>query len=192
MQEVIIEEKELKQLPRMIRRNQNQNNMIIKFQYHNQFYTKPCKELEAYQEYLELIECFNIKDRRQRMEYIYDYLCNYFDKDMREHNYCEFHEDGSCIANRLGYSVHEKDGCCYHQKKGLCGYLTKTGCSNPNPSCKIYMCRYLNEKKKVPNYNTKKILLTKCFFRQRDYEYFKRHYFITKEEFISNYLEKVK
>lgn len=190
MQELIIEEKDFKQIPRIIRKNQK--DMIIKFQYHNQLYTKPCKELEEYQEYLELIECFNIKDRKQRMEYIYDYLCNYFDKDMREHNYCEFHEDGTCIANRLGYSIHEKDGCCYHQKKGLCGYLTKTGCSNPNPSCKIYMCRYLNEKKKVPNYNTKKILLTKCFFRQKDHEYFKRHYFITKEEFISNYLEKVK
>ena len=133
----------------------------------------------------------NIKDRKERVSYIYDYLCKYFDEDMKKNNYCEF-ENGTCIANRLGYSSHEKDGCCYIIKKGLCKYLTDKGCTNPNPSCKIYMCAYLNKVKKVPNYDTKKIFLTNCLFNYKEHEFFKRHYFITKEEYIDKYLQKIK
>lgn len=191
MKELIIEEKNLKKLKRLVKKNKTNNELKLLFKYDNKLYSHPTKELEQYNEYLSTIEAFNIKNRKERISYIYDYLCNYFDKDMQEHNYCKF-ENGTCIANRLGYSIHEKDGCCYIRKKGLCQYLTDKGCINPNPSCKIYMCSYLNNVKKIPNYDTKKIFLTSCFFSYKEHTFFKRHYFITKEEYINKYLEKIK
>ena len=108
---------------------------------------------------------------------------------MRENNYCEF-ENGTCIANRLGYSVHNDNGCCYRRRK-LCEHLTSKGCTNPNPTCKIFMCSYLNEIKKVPNYNTKKILITSCLLSARGHYFFKRNYFITKKEFIEKYMKRI-
>lgn len=191
MKELIIEENDLKKFKRIIKRNRKNNNLKILFKYNNKLYDKPNSRLKDFNKYLEVIMVFNIKDRKERISYIYDYLCNYFDKDMKEHNYCEF-ENGTCIANRLGYSVHKKDGCCYIRKQGLCKYLTEKGCTNPNPSCKIYMCAYLNKIKKVPNYDTRKIFLTACLFNYKEHEFFKRHYFITKEEYLTKYLEKIK
>lgn len=191
MKEVIIEEKDLKKFKRIIQKNKNNPDTKLLFKYNNELYDKPTKKLEKYKDYLEVIMLCNMKDRKERVSYIYDYLCKYFDEDMKKNNYCEF-ENGTCIANRLGYSVHEKDGCCYIIKKGLCKYLTDKGCTNPNPSCKIYMCAYLNNVKKVPNYDTKKIFLTNCLFSNKEHEFFKRHYFITKEEYIDKYLDKIK
>lgn len=194
MEEVILEEKNLKKLKKFIKKNKYNNNIILSFKYNNKLYNKPTKKLEKYQDYLEVIKTFNIKNREKRISYIYDYLCNYFDEDMKKNNYCEF-KDGTCIANRLGCSIHEKDGCCYIRKKeykGLCKYLTDKGCSNPNPSCKIYMCEYLNKVKKVPNYDTHKIYLTNCFFNYKEHAFFRRHYFITKEEYLKEYFQKIK
>lgn len=191
MKEIIIEEKDLKNFKKIIKRNKKNNDTKILFKHNDELYDKPTKKLEKYNNYLEVIMLCNLKDRRERVSYIYDYLCKYFDEDMKKNNYCEF-ENGTCIANRLGYSVHEKDGCCYIIKKGLCKYLTDKGCTNPNPSCKIYMCAYLNKVKKVPNYDTKKIFLTNYLFNHKEHEFFKRHYFITKEEYINKYLEKIK
>lgn len=191
MKEIVIEEKDLKNFKRIIKKYRNNNEIKLLLKYENKLYDKPNKKLEKYNDYLEVIMLVNIKDRKERVSYIYDYLCKYFDEDMKKNNYCEF-ENGTCIANRLGYSSHEKDGCCYIIKKGLCKYLTDKGCTNPNPSCKIYMCAYLNKVKKVPNYDTKKIFLTNCLFNYKEHEFFKRHYFITKEEYIDKYLQKIK
>ena len=92
--------------------------------------------------------------------------------------------------NLLSLPVYRSDR--YIRKQGLCKYLTEKGCTNPNPSCKIYMCAYLNNVKKVPNYDTRKIFLTDCLFNYKEHEFFKRHYFITKEEYLTKYLEKIK
>lgn len=189
MKELIIEEKDLKKLKRIIKMNKNNPNIKILFKYKDKLYKSPTKKLPQYNIYLSAIKAFNIKSPKKRISYIYDYLCNYIDEDMKKNNYCEF-ENGTCIANRLGYSIHSKNGCCYIRKQGLCKHLTCNGCINPNISCKMYMCSYLNKVKKISNYDTKKIYLTSCFFNNMDHNFFKRHYFITKKEFINKYLEK--
>ncbi|MEE3343073.1 MAG: hypothetical protein VZS44_03180 [Bacilli bacterium] len=191
MKEIILKEKELRKLKRLVRKYKYDDNTYIKFQYNNKLYNKPSKEVDKYKKYLEVIEAFNIKDRRKRISYIYDYLCNYFDEDMKKHNYCEF-KDGTCIANRLGYSVHEDNGCCYQFRKGLCKHLTPNGCSSPNPSCKIFMCEYLAKYKKVSNYDTRKVYLTKCLFSFNEHAFFRRQYFITKKEYLDKYFKIVK
>ena len=191
MKEIILNEKELKKLKKLVRKYKYNNDVYIKLAYQGKYYTKATKKTEKYKEYLDVIEAFNIKDRRKRISYIYDYLCNYFDEDMKKNNYCEF-KNGTCIANRLGYSVHKDNGCCYQYKKGLCKHLTDKGCSSPNPSCKIFMCEYLNKEKKVPNYDTRKVFLTKCLFSFKEHAFFRRQYFITKKEYLDKYFKKVK
>lgn len=189
MNEIIIELDNLKDLKKIIRKNRANNNIKILFKYNDKLYEKKDESIKEYDKYLEVIETFNIKDKRKRLSYIYDNLCTYFDNDMKKNNYCEFC-DGTCIANRLKKSVHKDNGCCYKRGK-LCEYLTDKGCTNPNPTCKIFMCSYLNKVKKVPNYDTRKILITSCFLNLKGHNFFKTNYFITKSEFIEKYINKV-
>lgn len=190
MKEIIIGIDDLNNFVKVIRKYKNNDNIKLLFKYENKLYEKPDDNLDRYNRYLEVIEVFNIKDKRKRLSYIYDNVCAYFDRDMREKNYCEF-ENGTCIANRLGKSVHSDNGCCY-RKRQLCKFLTNEGCINPNPTCKIFMCSYLNKVKKVPNYSTKKLLITSCLLNSKGHDFFKRNYFITKDEFIDKFMSKIK
>ena len=82
-------------------------------------------------------KAFNYKDLKKRYEYIYDYMCNYLDKNVCV--LCDF-KDNKCIGNRLKTSVHEKDGCCYFRKDGFCEFFDGKKCVNPNITCKLFMC----------------------------------------------------
>ena len=177
MKTIIIDENNLSNIKNIIKKYKNNNNI------------KMVLNCDTNDEYKSIVYCFNIKDKRKRMSYIYDYLCDYIDNDMKEKNYCDF-VDGKCIANRLGYSLYKDNGCCYSRGK-LCTKLVNGCCTNKNPSCKIFMCYYLNHVVKVKNYNTRKILLTSIFFNNYDHIFFKMHYFISKEEFLNKYFNSI-
>ena len=184
---IIIEEKTIKKLKRIIKTHKNKTNIKIELLHNNKLYNKPNIKLKKYKHYLSTIEAFNIKDKYRRIEYIYEYLLDYIDNDMKKNNYCKF-IGNQCIANRKGYSTHNCNGCCYILKQGLCKYLTEKGCQNPNISCKLYMCKYLEKNKRRKNYDTKKIYLTSCFFSNKEHNFFKRQFFLPKEEILKKYL----
>lgn|SRR5574344_1389862 len=189
--EQVITESELKVLKKIIHKNKENDELTLAFEYQGKKYRKPCDELKQYEEYLSAIEAFNIKDYTKRMSYIYDYLCRYMDEDMTSHGYCEFEGD-TCIANRLGESVHDTFGCCYHHTKGLCPYLVNRTCTNPNPSCKVFMCTYLNHVKKVPNYDIHKIYVAGCFINKKEYTILFHSYFFTKDKIMEKLVKQHK
>ena len=65
MTELVLEEKNIKTLKRIVKKNKHNNNIFIKFKYNNKLYSKPSKKIEKYNKYLEVIETFNIKDRKK-------------------------------------------------------------------------------------------------------------------------------
>src|SRR5574344_2671855 len=83
------------------------------------------------------IKAFNEKDIRKRYNYIYDYMCYYLDKNVC--SVCDFKND-RCIGNRKETSAHEINGCCYFRNEGFCKLFVNKKCTNPNISCKLFMC----------------------------------------------------
>lgn len=127
------------------------------------------------------ISAFNEKDLKKRYSFIYDYMCNYLDKNVCV--FCDFKCD-KCVANRLNKSVHKKNGCCYFRKDGFCKYLKNRKCMNPNISCKLFMCSYVErkilKKKSIP----KNYLLLNYFFNRKQQELLKRSYKMKKQDLI--------
>ena len=124
------------------------------------------------------IKAFNHKDLKKRYEFIYDYMCNYLDNNVCV--LCDFKND-KCIANRLKKSVHEKDGCCYFRKEGFCKYFDGKKCTNPNITCKLFMCKQAEKKlgfeSRCKNYllldfffnNVQKNILEHNYKKKKDY-----------------------
>ncbi len=128
------------------------------------------------------IKAFNEKDIEKRYEFIYDYMCNYLDENVCVH--CDFKCD-KCIANRLNKSVHKENGCCYFRKQGLCKYLKNKKCTNPNITCKLFMCNYVERKILKKKSIIKNYLLLNYFFNKKQKELLKRSYRMKKEDLIN-------
>ena len=132
------------------------NNYIFKVKYSNDLKNE-------YKSNFKLLErVINIKDLEKRYSFIYDYVCDYLDKEYIEKNICDFKDD-VCIYFRSLKEYDHKNGCCYSDKRGgLCENLNKDHCNISSISCKLYSCPILREKK--INYKINNILLLKYFF----------------------------
>ena len=101
----------------------------------------------------------NIKNKKKRIEYVYDYCINRVDEFYREKNYCNF-ENGQCKCQREENS-NRKNGCCL-----ICVYQTENGCPTQNLSCKLFYCNEISKKQEMFPLRDLKIL--KVFgFRRR-------------------------
>jgi len=123
-----------------------------------------------------IIKTLNIKNRKKRITFIYDFVCNEIDKSVDGKNICGF-EDNKCYAQREPYN-NKSNGCCR-----LCLYQNPSGCETKNLSCKFYFCSDVLKRRKVLNFDDFKIL--KCFtIRQRIL--LKHNYFSAKKEIIND------
>lgn len=113
-----------------------------------------------------IINLAKIKNKKDRIEYIYDKSCEYLDNEAKRLNYCDFKND-VCIAKRNPCRGKErKMGCCYHVKlfsfkeHQLCEYLSKDGtCSTKCFACKLYTCDAIKQKFRIRD-----ITYADCFF----------------------------
>ena len=169
---MVIEEKDRKNKYKKFKKYIDNKDAIIE--------TDPINELEE-----AFIKAFNEKDIKKRYEFIYDYMCKYLDNNVCI--LCDFKND-KCIANRLGKSVHKENGCCYFRNEGFCKLFKDKKCTNPNISCKLFMCEYVEKnimkKKSLP----KNYLLLDFFFNKKQKEILQRSYRKKKEETISKLL----
>lgn len=109
-----------------------------------------------------IIHALNIKDKRLRIIYIYDILCNYLDRDIENNNCCDF-KNNKCIAVRCGYyNKDSNNGCCYGKRRGVCKYISNNKCSTSNIACKLFTCKYLRDKN--IKYDINKFNLINIFF----------------------------
>ena len=143
--------------------------------------TKPLnKEEEIF------INAYNQKDLKKRYNLIYDYMCEYLDNNVCI--YCDF-KNNKCISNRLGKSKNKENGCCHFRKEGLCTLLKNKKCTNPNISCKLFICEYIEKEKLGFKSIPKNYLLLDYFFNKKQKEIIQRSFKIKKEETISKLLK---
>ena len=114
-----------------------------------------------------IVEALNIKRRKKRIEYIYDYCCNKLDKFYEGKNVCDF-KNNQCRSQQIPNCKY-KNGCCR-----ACWYQSNKGCTTSNLTCKLFYCNKVIEKFEVMT--TKDLKILKLFsFRQRymlGYEFF--------------------
>ena len=152
---------------KLIKNYCDKNNLILEFKNNN---NKDLKDIE---------QTINIKDKKERYEFIYDKVCSYLDKN--NNNYCEFIDD-ICIRDRINNNNH-KNGCCECNGRGKCKYLINSICTLNNCiSCKLFTCKTLKEKgieEKLNNY-----VLLKYFFNQKQKDILRFSYWTPKEIII--------
>lgn len=113
------------------------------------------------EEFNNIVKALNIKNRKERIKFIYEYCCNKIDAYNEGKNICGFNEKGQCIAQQAADEKIYKNGCCR-----LCRYQNSNGCHTSNIACKLFYCNRVTEKYQVLKFKDLKIL--KLFtWRQR-------------------------
>ncbi len=115
------------------------------------------------------LQAMMIKDRKERMNYIYIKACTYLDREIVERNLCGFYND-KCIAKRdtdctMGccrHYPHKRTGIFRNEKLQLCEFQIDRKCTANCITCKMYMCPEME--KKGYRYNVFNVPLIKCFF----------------------------
>lgn len=96
-----------------------------------------------------IIEALNIKNRKERITFVYDEACKLIDNQVNGKNICGF-ENCKCYTQR---NNSYKYGCFR-----MCRYKTNSGCSTKNLACKLFNCSEVKKRYKVIEYDDLKIL----------------------------------
>ena len=126
-------------------------------------------------EYKKIATALNIRDKKERIEYIYDEaikeIDKYYSKDL-----CKFKE-GRCIYQRY-LKTNRVNGCCRS-----CHLSTDRGCPTTNLPCKMIYCDYVLKNIKKLYYKDIKIL--KCLSLKQQI-LLRSNFYSTKEEIIKD------
>lgn len=98
-----------------------------------------------------ITNALNMKNRKKRIEYVYDQSCKLIDRKNQGINICGF-ENGKCWVQRK-IKNGKCNGCCRK-----CIYQTSNGCSTKNLSCKLFNCTEVRSRYNVIIYNDLKLL----------------------------------
>jgi hypothetical protein len=123
-----------------------------------------------------IVEALNIKNRKKRIAFIYDFVCDIIDESYYGKNICGF-ENNKCYAQREPYND-KCNGCCR-----LCLYQNPKGCKTKNLSCKFYFCSDVIKRQSILKFED--FMILKCLtFRQRIL--LKHNYFSKREEILND------
>lgn len=117
-----------------------------------------------------LVEACNIKDRKKRLEFIYNKSCELLDEEF-SCGLCGF-KNNKCLAGRV-------NGCCRE-----CRYLINNRCSTMNLACKFHTCNELKRRGYVFRIND--ILMIKYLYTWKQKLFCYYNLFISKEEFLDD------
>ena len=122
-----------------------------------------------------IVNALNIKNRRKRIEYIYDeaikIINKYYYMDL-----CKF-ENNRCIAQRK-MDLDRINGCCR-----LCTLVTDKGCPSANMACKLIYCK--TALGNVKELKFKDISILKCL-SLKERLILRSDFFETREEVIND------
>ena len=134
-----------------------------------------------------MVHAVNIKNIKERYNYIYDISCKYLDYAFRINNWCNF-KDNKCIGVLNNCHCNESlNGCCYGSKRGLCKNYINGECGIQSLSCKLFSCKYLRKNKKVIKIND--ICLLKYYFNNKQKFIIEYSFFKDKDEVIELLLQ---
>ena len=126
-----------------------------------------------YDEYTNIINALNIKNRFKRIRYIYDTACEQIDNYNKDNNItCEF-KCGKCLAH---YDTPYYNGCCR-----VCRFQSQHGCTTKNLTCKLFFCSPIMNKYKALTFTDVKIL--KCLSKKNQI-ILNGNFFASREAFL--------
>lgn len=96
-------------------------------------------------------EAKKIKNRYNRLKYIYDNSCEKIDNLHKGENICDF-KCNQCRIQQLNKSE-EINGCCR-----TCRLQSKNGCTSSNLTCKLFYCDEVKKKYKVYTFEDLELL----------------------------------
>ncbi len=123
-----------------------------------------------------IISALNIKNRKKRIEYIYDQSCDLIDEKFENINICGF-KNGKCYVQRK-LKNDKCNGCCRK-----CLYQTENGCTTKNLSCKLFNCSEVTSRYNVIRYNDLKLLK---LFSLKNKIIIKSDYFSKKDDVLKD------
>ena len=115
------------------------------------------------------LQAMMIKDKKERLNFVYKKACIYLDREIVERNLCGFYNDKCIVKKDTDCTM----GCCHHyphkrtgifrnEKLQLCEFQINKKCNVNCITCKMYMCPEME--KKGYRYNVFNVPLIKCFF----------------------------
>ena len=124
----------------------------------------------------EIIKALNIKNRKKRINYIFDTACCQIDDNYKKENLCGF-KNGICL-NHQKIKKDYKNGCCR-----WCLYQSSKGCTTKNLTCKLFVCTEIEKRCKVINFEDINVLK---LLTRRQKAIVKSNYFTKKENYIND------
>ena len=154
------------------------NNSYIFLPLYRSVFFRFCKFEKKYKNKQDIIitNALNIKNRKERITYIYDATCDYIDDYYNHSDICGF-KDLKCYANRSN-GKDNNYGCCR-----FCYYKTNHGCPSKNLACKLFNCSEVCKRRKVLTYKDLKMLRL-LSLRQR--HVVKSDYFSLREDVLKD------
>ena len=137
---------------------------------------------------IETVHAINLKDIKEKFNYIYDTVCAKLDERIKT-NYCEFKDD-ICVKYRKKGSDH-KNGCCECKGRGKCKYLIDSVCTMKScMACKLFTCHTLKTMGITQSIND--FVLTKYFFTSKQKDILQFSYWTPKEIVMEKLMKTVK
>lgn len=121
-----------------------------------------------------VLMALNIKNRKKKINYIYDSACYFIDTSYKNLDVCGF-KNGKCyVQQKLKKDL--INGCC----RG-CLYQSCNGCQTANLTCKFFFCSEVEKRIKV--IRREEVPVLRCFsIRQRTL--LKYNYFSSREDIL--------
>lgn len=168
-------------IPRFIRFRIRKNTKFY-YEYKGKIYDKENnKNLELFQ-ISSLVCALNIKNKKQRLKYVYEKACDTLDSDFYGKNICEF-KNNRCIHDRI-HSASE-DGCCRkNDNSKKCMYLINHRCQVRCLACKFHICYCL--KQKGIKYRVNDIFVLKYLYNWKQKIIAYCDFFKTEDEVLKN------
>lgn len=154
------------------------NKFIKKLKYYRTIFYKNTNFIvrsnNLFKDIPHITKALNIKNRKQRIDYVYDYCCNFIDNYCKDKNFCKF-KNNKCLTQ---YDKKYINGCC----RG-CRFQSVKGCKTSNLTCKLFYCSKVKEKNRIIKYEDLKII--KCLsFNNR--VIIKHDFFVSREEMLKD------
>ncbi len=147
------------------------------FFYKRFFYKKVIFKVDTnYKEIKPIITALNIKNRRQRITYIYDEACAQIDNHYQNKNICGFKNNMCYVQQKLKNGT--TNGCCR-----FCKYQSNKGCTTKNLTCKLFTCSEVEKRCQIIQFEDLKILK---ILSLRDRIILKSDYFSKREDVIND------
>lgn len=141
----------------------------------------------------DVIDCITVMfldNKKLKIQYIYDHVCNYLDEEFIKNNYCDFKND-VCVSKRSGTCPNKVTmGCCHRfihpltmsGKLVLCKYfdINKKQCKTKCMTCKFFTCDTIRKKFRMSEFP-----LLNYFFNPIQKFIIKISYFTSKEKILS-------